>query len=81
MRLPGVKEEHYTVKPLLEGQMNMGYYELLAGVYNPAGEQVGFCFAELLPGARNKRFPIKTNMRSGSISVTLKGNGHEHDRL
>ncbi|MCL2299995.1 MAG: carotenoid 1,2-hydratase [Firmicutes bacterium] len=59
IQLPGVKEESYTVKPLLEGQMNMGYYELLAGVYNPAGEQVGFSFAELLPGARSKKFPIK----------------------
>jgi len=59
VHLPGVKEEAYTIKPLLAGQMNMGYYELLAGVYNAAGEQVGFSFAELLPGARNEKFAVK----------------------
>ena len=57
--LPGVKEERYTIRPLLEGQMNMGYYELLAGVYNAAGAQVGFSFAELLPGARNEKFAVQ----------------------
>ena len=39
--------------------MNLGYYELLAGVYNPSGALVGYCFVELLPGARNKKFSIK----------------------
>jgi len=59
VELPGVKEERYAIKPLLEGQLNMGYYELLAGVFNPAGEQVGFSFVELVPGARSKKFPVK----------------------
>ncbi|MEN6595267.1 MAG: carotenoid 1,2-hydratase [Clostridiaceae bacterium] len=56
---PGRKEERYTIKPLLDGQMNLGYYELLAGVYNASGILVGYCFVELLPGARNKKFSIK----------------------
>jgi predicted secreted hydrolase len=56
--LPGRKEERYSITPLLEGQMNLGYYELLAGVTNAAGELVGHCFVELLPGARNDRFRI-----------------------
>ena len=56
---PGRKEERYTIRPLLDGQMNLGYYELLAGVYNPSGALVGHCFVELLPGARNKKFAVQ----------------------
>ncbi len=56
--MPGAKEENYTIKPLLEGQMNMGYYELPAGIYNAADERVGLCFVELLPGVYNKKFPV-----------------------
>jgi len=33
-------------------------FELLAGIYNAAGEQVGLCMVELLPGARNPRSKI-----------------------
>lgn len=54
LTLPGLKEQNYSIKPLLEGgQMNMGYFELLAGIYNEQNEKVGLCFVELLPGARN----------------------------
>lgn len=54
LTVPGLKEEEYTIKPLLDGtQMNIGYYELLAGIFNSKQEQVGLCFVELLPGARN----------------------------
>ncbi|HWS30681.1 MAG TPA: lipocalin-like domain-containing protein [Clostridia bacterium] len=56
--VPGLKDEAYTVTPLLKGQMNMGYCELLAGIYDRQGEQVGLCFAELLPGVYNKKFPF-----------------------
>ena len=55
--VPALKEERYTVKPLLPGQMNIGYYELLAGIWNPRGDQVGLCFVELLPGVHNEKFP------------------------
>ena len=53
--MPGVKEERYEIRPLTDGQLNLYYYELLAGIYNPAGEQVGLCMVELLPGARNSQ--------------------------
>ena len=53
--MPGVKEEKYEIRPLADGQMNLYYFELLAGIYNPAGEQVGLCMVELLPGARNSQ--------------------------
>lgn len=51
--LPGVKEERYEIRPILDGQMNLAYFELLAEVINPNGELVGYCFVELLPGVRN----------------------------
>lgn len=51
--LPGIKEEHYQIVPLMEGQMNLAYFELLAEVLNSDDERVGYCFVELLPGVRN----------------------------
>ena len=39
--------------------MNLYYYELLAGIYNRAGEQTGLCMVELLPGARNPQSSSK----------------------
>lgn len=59
--LPGVKEEHYELRPLIEGQLNLAYFELLAEVINPRGQRVGLCVVELLPGARNpdKRMGIE----------------------
>jgi hypothetical protein len=51
--MPGIKEERYELRPLIEGQLNLAYFELLAEVINPRGEKVGLCVVELLPGARN----------------------------
>ena len=56
--IPGVKEERYEIRPLTDGQLNLAYFELLAGIYNPAGKQVGLCVVELLPGARNPQHKI-----------------------
>jgi predicted secreted hydrolase len=56
--MPGVKEEKYEIRPLTDGQLNLAYFELLAGIYNPAGKQVGLCMVELLPGARNPQSKI-----------------------
>ena len=52
--IPGIKEERYEIKPLMRGQLNIAYYELMAEVLNAEGELVGYCFVELLSGARNK---------------------------
>ena len=61
LTVPGKKEEVYYIRQLMEGVMlNVGYYELLAGIYNEAGEEVGMCFVELLPGARNETMPEMT---------------------
>ena len=51
--LPGIKEEHYEIRPIMDGQMNLAYFELLAEIINPHNERVGLCFVELLPGVRN----------------------------
>jgi predicted secreted hydrolase len=56
--MPGVKEEKYELRPLIEGQLNLAYFELLAEVINPKGEKVGLCVVELLPGARNPKMKM-----------------------
>jgi predicted secreted hydrolase len=56
--MPGVKEEKYEIRPLTEGQLNLAYFELIAGIYNASGKQVGLCMVELLPGARNPQSKI-----------------------
>jgi predicted secreted hydrolase len=59
LHVPNRKQEHYEIRPLIPGQMNIGYFELLAGVYDADGTLVGHCFVELLPGARNKKFSMQ----------------------
>lgn len=56
--MPGIKEERYEIKPLTEGQLNLAYFELIAGIFNADGKQVGLCMVELLPGARNPQSKI-----------------------
>ncbi len=58
LTVPGIKEERYEIHPLTDGQLNLAYFELIAGIYNLAGEQVGLCVVELLPGARNPQSRI-----------------------
>ena len=41
----------------MKGQLNLAYFEQLAGIYDPADQQVGLCFVELLPGVYNKVSP------------------------
>ena len=57
--MPGVKEEQYEIRPLTDGQLNLAYFELLAGIYNSQGKQVGLCMVELLPGARNPQSKMR----------------------
>jgi len=53
IHMPGIKDESYTIKPIMEGQMNLAYFELLAEILDKNGKRVGFCFVELLPGVRS----------------------------
>jgi predicted secreted hydrolase len=55
VKMPSVKEEEYLIKPKTDGQFNVFFYELLADIVNRNGEVAGYCFVELLPGARNKK--------------------------
>ncbi|MCE7748340.1 MAG: hypothetical protein GPJ51_08075 [Candidatus Heimdallarchaeota archaeon] len=52
--LPGIKEEQYEIHPIMEGQYNIAYFEIMAEIINPKNECVGYCFVELGPGARNQ---------------------------
>lgn len=47
--VPGVKEEKYTITPIVDGAINLAYFEEICSVKNSKGEEVGLCFAELLP--------------------------------
>jgi predicted secreted hydrolase len=55
---PGLKGEEYTITPLMNGQMNLGYYEQLAWICDKSGEKVGMCFVELLPGVYNEKYSM-----------------------
>ena len=50
--LPGVKEERYRILPMNDRQYNGGYYEIIARISTMDGREAGYCFTELLPGAR-----------------------------
>lgn len=55
VQLPGIKDEEYTVTPMIDGQLNLFFFELLAEVKNRAGKTVGYCVVELLPGVLNEK--------------------------
>lgn len=50
LTIPGYRCEHFTLRPLMDGQMNLAYFEELCEICDPAGHILGYCFAELLPG-------------------------------
>ncbi len=52
LTMPGIKEEHYRIEPLVNGQTHIRYFEMIAGIYNDENELVGYAFVELLPGLR-----------------------------
>lgn len=58
--LPGIKEGHYEIRPIMDGQLNLAYFELMAEILNAKKERVGYCFVELLSGARNKLSLMKS---------------------
>ena len=60
--MPGIKEEHYELRPLSNGQLNLAYFELIAEILNNRGERVGYCVVELLPGARDPQKKLGANL-------------------
>ena len=61
MTLPGIKEEKYEIIPIMDGQMNLAYFELLADIVNKKGEKVGYCFVELLPLVRDRYAKLRVS--------------------
>ena len=59
LSLPKIKEQKYKIKIILEKNSNLPYEKSLAKIINEKEEEVGVCFVELLPGARNKKFKMK----------------------
>lgn len=58
VELPGLKDGHYLIRPLTEGQLNLIYFELLAGIYTDSGGLAGYCVVELLPGVYNGKISV-----------------------
>jgi hypothetical protein len=44
----------YKLIPMIDGMFNLFFFELLALIQDEKGNNVGYCFVELLPGVRNK---------------------------
>ena len=59
LTIPGIKEVNYTILPVMQGQLNLAYYEQLCKILNKEKEEVGFCFVELLPGVYNTKIDSK----------------------
>ena len=58
VELPDVKDVHYDIVPKIDGQLNLFYYELVADIKDKDGNNVGYCFVELLPGVHNEKMKI-----------------------
>lgn len=56
LSIPGIKDSEYDIRPLFKGQMNIGYFEQVCGIYDKTNKQVGIAIVELLPGVYNKKF-------------------------
>ena len=59
MKLPGIKDEVFTITPKMDGQLNLAYYELLADAIDINGNIVGFCVVELLPGVYSENVKVR----------------------
>jgi len=59
LTMPGIKDEKYTISPIMHGQMNSFYLEELANIIDENGNKVGICIVELMPGVINEKFKIK----------------------
>ena len=50
-----VKDQEYTLVPIIDGQFNFFFFELLAEIKDKSGKVVGYSFVELLPGVYNEK--------------------------
>ena len=54
--IPNIKDNDYDLRPQFKGQMNIGYFEQVCGIYDKTNKQDGIAIVELLPGVYNKKF-------------------------
>ena len=59
LTMPGIKDENYKIIPIIDGQMNLAYFDQLCYIYNKDNQEVGMCFVELLPGVYNQKIDGK----------------------
>lgn len=55
LTMKGVKGEDYTITPLIDGQFNLYFFELLAEIRDKGGILVGYSVVELMPGVYNEK--------------------------
>jgi predicted secreted hydrolase len=60
--VPGKKEEKYVITPMMDGCMNLAYFEELCTITNFEGKEVGMCFVELLPHLYDNNPTDKSNL-------------------
>ena len=59
LEMPNIKDVHYTIMPIIDGQLNLAYFEQLCTICDKDNNEVGLCFVELLPGVYNKKIDGK----------------------
>ena len=59
LQIPAIKDEYYKIIPIIDGQMNLAYFEQLCYIYDKDHNEVGMCFVELLPGVYNQKIDGK----------------------
>ena len=59
LEMPGIKDERYKIVPIIDGQLNLAYFEQLCYIYDKDSREVGMCFVELLPGVYNRKIDGK----------------------
>ncbi|MBN1535984.1 MAG: hypothetical protein JW908_04580 [Anaerolineales bacterium] len=58
VKVENIKDQEYTIIPIMDGQLNLTYYELLADIKDNEGHIVGYCVVELLPGVYNEKINV-----------------------
>ena len=63
LTMPNIKDEKYSIVPIMKGQINGLYIEQLSKIVDKDKRQVGFCIVELLPGVYNEKYNAELRNR------------------
>ena len=66
LKIPNIKDEEYKIILIIDGQLNLAYFEQLCYIYDSFDKLVGMCFVELLPGVYNKKIDGKLLLKKVS---------------